>query len=150
MPRSRGERIAAAQEATTRAVARGALTEARARAWVERAETEDVAPIVDQLAAVRPPQVSAAMRHAPPGTDPALFAANPLHAAMKRIKPGLVAAAEQEGPPPKLFGDSDLPPFTASGLDPQVLARHPWPIRQAMASAPTLKAARTAAFTSDG
>jgi len=140
--RSRGEIIAAAQAATTAAVQRGALTEDRARHWVTRAEAgEDVAPVVDALAAILPPRPAAAMSHAPAGTDPVLFAANPLLSEMRRSKPALVAAAEQERPAPKLFGDKDLPPFTASGLPPEQLAQHPWPIRRLMAAAPTLKAA---------
>src|SRR5215472_11793799 len=143
MARSRGEIVAAAAAATTAAVARGALTEAGARRWQSRAEAgEDVAGIVGQLAAVLPPrQVAAAMAHAPAGADPALYAANPLHVQMRRSKPALVAAAEAESAPPRLFGDRDLPAFTASGLDPSVLASQPWPIRRQMAAAPTLAAA---------
>ena len=50
--------------------------------------------------------------------------------------------AEQLSPnPPALFGDQDLPPFTASGLDPRELASLPWPLRRPVAQASTLSAA---------
>jgi hypothetical protein len=53
-----------------------------------------------------------------------------------------VAAAKAENPNvPALFGDADLPPFTASGLDPRMLADLPWPLRRPVAQAPTLSAA---------
>jgi hypothetical protein len=37
-----------------------------------------------------------------------------------------------------LFGDADLPPFCASGLDPRLLADLPWPLRRPVAPATTL------------
>ena len=71
--------------------------------------------------------------------DLSLFAANGLLAELSRDKPALVAAAKAEDPnPPALFGDEDLPPFTASGLDPRELAALPWPLRRPVAQAPTL------------
>ncbi len=76
------------------------------------------------------------------GDDPSLFAANGLLAEHERDKPALVAAAKAEDPnPPALFGDQDLPPFTASGLDPRELASLPWPLRRPVAQASTLAVA---------
>jgi hypothetical protein len=78
----------------------------------------------------------------PPGVDPVLYAANPLLDEMRRDRPALVSAAMAEGPnPPRLFGGSDLPPFTASGLDPRILATLPWALRRPAAAMPTLKEA---------
>jgi hypothetical protein len=42
---------------------------------------------------------------------------------------------------PRLFGGCDLALITASGLDPQVLASLPWPLRRPVAEASTLKTA---------
>jgi hypothetical protein len=142
MPRSRGEIVAAAQAAATRAHARGAISEARVRYWTQLAEAgEDVAPVLDQLTATRPPpggQVAAAAP--PPGAGP-LYAANPILDEMRAARPALVAAAMADDPsPPRLFGDTDLPPFTASGLDPQVLASLPWPLRRPAAAMAKLSA----------
>jgi hypothetical protein len=140
MPRSRGEILAAAQAAATRAVERGAISQGRLRWWVGQAEAGiDVAPWLDELSPVNRP--AAAQRHAPPGEDPVQYSANPLLAEVRRAKPALVAAAEAEGPAPRLFGGADLPPFTASGLPPELLAAQPWPIRRALAEAPTRAAA---------
>ena len=143
MPRSRGEIIAAAQAAVARAVERGAIRESRARWWQDQADKGvDVAATLDALTAVLPPRrPAAAQRHAPPGEDPVQYSANPLLAEVRRAKPALVAAAEAEGPAPRLFGSADLPPFTASGLPPELLAAQPWPIRRALAEAPTRAAA---------
>jgi hypothetical protein len=67
---------------------------------------------------------------APPGVAPTLFAANPLLDQMQANRSALVAAAMRDNPnPPKLFDDRDLPLFTASGLDPAILAGLPWPLR---------------------
>ncbi len=74
--------------------------------------------------------------------DTSLFAPNGLLAELSRDRPALVAAAKAEDPtPPALFGDEDLPPFTASGLDPRMLADLPWPLRRPVAQATTLSAA---------
>lgn len=43
--------------------------------------------------------------------------------------------------PPTLFPSGDLPPFTASGLDPSVLADLPWLGRHAVAAEPDRRAA---------
>ncbi len=78
----------------------------------------------------------------PPGTNPLYYSVNQLLDEMRQAKPELVGAAMADDPdPPKLFGTTDLPPFTASGIDPQVLASLPWPIRRPVAEAPTLQAA---------
>jgi hypothetical protein len=70
-----------------------------------------------------------------------LYASNPLLTEMRALKPALVAAAMAEDPnPPMLFEDADLPPVTASGLDPAVLTGQPWPLRHYLAAAPTMAA----------
>jgi hypothetical protein len=51
------------------------------------------------------------------------------------------ALASAEAPPPTMFGAGDLPSFTASGIDPGVLAGIPWTARHAAAAAPTTAAA---------
>jgi hypothetical protein len=76
----------------------------------------------------------------PSGAGPDLYAPNPLLAQLRRTRPALVAAAMLEDPdPPELFGSSPLPPFTASGLDPQVLASLPWPLRRPAAAMAKLR-----------
>jgi hypothetical protein len=139
------------------AQARGAVTEESARWWL--AQGQDAVETVDMLAG-SPVLAAAAAPHsrqvvtdgggpgpvaaaaAPPGADPALYGANPILDEMRGLRPELVRAAMAENPNvPRLFGSADLPPFTASGLDPAHLAAQPWPIRRAMAEAPTRAAA---------
>jgi hypothetical protein len=142
------------EDAISDAIARGALTAGRAEHYRALARTRpDVADWVDRLqgnpvhAAAGRQQgrtfaTVAAAPAGPPGADPALYAANPLLYEMRRDRPALVQAAMAEDPnPPRLFGDRDLPPFTASGLDPAMLASLPWPVRREVAEAPTLAAA---------
>jgi hypothetical protein len=63
------------------------------------------------------------------------YARNP-HVDERRVSsPALVALARREGPAPTLFETGDLPPFTASGLDPQLLLQLPWQLRHAAATA---------------
>jgi hypothetical protein len=72
----------------------------------------------------------------PAGVDPRLFAANPL-VEQARQEPGgqqVVDAASKRTPPPTLFSGGDLPPFTASGIDPQELLTVPWFARHAVAA----------------
>ena len=133
-------------EAIAAAIGRGALTEAGAARWRAAAQPGAVrwldALSGDPVLAASRPQSGAfaTAAAAPPGADPLLFAQNPLHQEMRKTHPALVAAAEREnGPPPKLFGDRHLPCSTASGLPPEKLAAEPWPIRRAMAAAPTLQ-----------
>lgn len=66
------------------------------------------------------------------------YAANPIVADVAAISPGAYEAATREGDAPKLFsgGKSDVPPFTASGLDPQLLLKLPYGVRHAAASEP--------------
>jgi hypothetical protein len=131
------------------AVERGALSPGRADYWRARAAMGEDVSIVDELASARPPQpiraaapgrryVDVAAARAPAGADPALFASNGLLAEVERSHPALVAAARSEGPPPELFGDAPLPPFTASGLPPEQLASLPWPLRRPVAAATSL------------
>lgn len=44
-------------------------------------------------------------------------------------------SAVREAPTPTLFADGDLPPFTASGVDPRELRKVPWFARHAVAAA---------------
>jgi hypothetical protein len=75
-------------------------------------------------------------RSVPAGStaDP-IYARNPLvdEARRTRAQASLQAAADA----PTLFHSGDLPPFTASGIDPENLLRVPWQARHAVASAPT-------------
>jgi hypothetical protein len=67
---------------------------------------------------------------------------NPLLDEMRQQNPALVDAAMADDPsPPKLFGDRDLPPFTASGIDPHLLGGLPRALRRPVAAAPTMKGA---------
>lgn len=134
------------------AVQRGAVSESRAGYYRALAAAGEDISYVDDLAGtgggevyaaggvgttVNPPQ----MPHRA-DTDPTLFAVNPLFEELSASRPFLVSAAMAENPnPPKLFGDRDLPPFTASGLDPNILMQLPWPLRRPVAAAGTLKAA---------
>jgi hypothetical protein len=56
------------------------------------------------------------------------------------------AQAVSEGPPPKMFsgGSSDLPAFTSSGIDPQLLLQVPGYCRHAIAAEPDRSAALAA------
>lgn len=67
------------------------------------------------------------------------YAPNPLADDYEQVNPATYATAvAKAGPPPKMFdgGMSDLPPFTASGVDPQVLLRLPFTARHAAAAVP--------------
>ena len=125
------------------AVQRGAISASRVPYWRAVAEGGgyDMA-VLDELAAVGPPQpVTASTRlDVRPGVAAAAPAGYPddFVAELRQRHPGTVAAAESEGPAPRLFGSADLPPFTASGLDPSYLATLPWPLRCPVAAAPTL------------
>jgi hypothetical protein len=143
------------EQAITDAIARGAITVARAGYWRALARTRgDVPEWLDALtgseviaAGQRPERPFATVGDgpvaaAPPGADPAMYAANPLLYQMRRDRPALVTVAMADNPdPPTLFESGDLPPFTASGLPPSVLAGLPWPLRRPVAEAATLKAA---------
>lgn len=66
------------------------------------------------------------------------FAVNPLADDVAALSPTAHQAASTESPAPKLFagGKADVPPFTASGLDPQLLLKLPYGVRHAAASEP--------------
>ncbi len=61
---------------------------------------------------------------------------NPLVAAAMRDRPNRIAARATD-PVPTLFASGDLPPFTASGIDPNVLLQVPWQARHPVAAAAT-------------
>ena len=141
-------------QAIADALDRGAVSEARTGYWRALARTQPDA--VEWLDMLHGSAVMAAARRAersfftvgdgpiaaaaPGGADPALYAANPILYEMRRDRPALVRAAMADDPnPPTLFESGDLPPFTASGLPPSVLAGLPWPLRRPVAEAGTLK-----------
>jgi hypothetical protein len=72
----------------------------------------------------------------PAGVDPRVYAANPLVDEARHSPSGrrAIAAAEKRAAAPTLFTGGDLPPFTASGLDPQELLKVPWYARPALAA----------------
>jgi hypothetical protein len=93
------------------------------------------APLSAAVAA--PSGSSRAARTVPAGSstvDP-IYARNPLvdEARRTRSQASLQAASDA----PTLFHSGDLPPFTASGIDPDNLLRVPWQARHAIASAAT-------------
>lgn len=141
------------------AVQRGAISTARAAHWQQRANAGEDISIVGSFpgspsqarenashggriaAAVEDwyPNAGEPLSMQPDG-DAALYAVNPLLTEMQLTKPGLVAAAMRDNPnPPRLFGSRDLPLFTASGLDPNVLSALPWPLRRPVAAVATLR-----------
>jgi hypothetical protein len=63
-------------------------------------------------------------------------ASNPIAAAARAQRPAQVAAAQATGlSEPTLFHSGDLPPFTASGIDPAQLLTVPWQARPTVAAA---------------
>lgn len=91
--------------------------------------------VMARVAAVRPqapppsPSRGAGGRFGHPSpTDVSALARTPSH---------LARARSSASPEPTLFGGGDLPPFTASGIDPQALLQVPWQARHALASAAT-------------
>lgn len=82
---------------------------------------------------------SVAASEAAPVQQGSKYAANPL---LEQLPRRIAASAAQTVPPPKLFGDADLPPHTASGLDPALLKTVPWKARHAVAEANTIESAR--------
>ncbi len=74
-----------------------------------------------------------------PGTVVTLdaWARNPLLDDLRQVDPVWLASAQRRSPAPTLFLSGDLPPFTASGIDPSVLLQAPYLARHALASTPT-------------
>jgi hypothetical protein len=62
---------------------------------------------------------------------------NPLIEDYEQINAATLTHARAEGPEPTLFESGDLPPFTASGVDPEVLNRLPYTARHAAAAEPS-------------
>ncbi len=62
------------------------------------------------------------------------YGRNPLVDDLRQSVPAAYALAMREGPPPTLFASGDLPPFCASGIDPQMLAKVPWFLRHEAAA----------------
>lgn len=69
--------------------------------------------------------------------DVDVYGPNPEVERIKLQAPEAYAMAVREGTPPKMFaaGTADLPPFTASGVEPRLLTRLPYTLRHAAASA---------------
>lgn len=66
------------------------------------------------------------------------WSTNPLLDDAEQAQPALVDLARKtNGDPPTLFESGDLPPFTASGVDPQHLTRLPFRTRHAAATEPS-------------
>jgi hypothetical protein len=63
-------------------------------------------------------------------------ALNPLLEIETRNRPNLVEIAKTEAPVPTMWATGDLPPFTASGIDPEMLRYVPWQARHAAAAEP--------------
>ena len=70
-------------------------------------------------------------------TGAAVFGRNPVVAAAAARDVHAYTAAAAKAAPPTLFAGGDLPPFTASGIDPAKLLSVPWQARHAIAAAPT-------------
>lgn len=81
----------------------------------------------------------------PAGADPR-YLRNPLVDRLRGESRTVHAAATGTGrPAPTLFTGGDLPPYTASGFDPQQLLQLPWYARHAAAAARTIEAAQDVA-----
>jgi hypothetical protein len=63
-------------------------------------------------------------------------ALNPLLEIETQNRPNLVNLAKSEAPAPTMWATGDLPPFTVSGLDPEMLRYVPWQARHAAAAEP--------------
>ena len=67
-----------------------------------------------------------------------LYPVSPVAAELRARNQVLASRAALSGTPaPTLFSTGDLPPFCASGIDPQALLQVPWQARPAVASAAT-------------
>lgn len=64
------------------------------------------------------------------------FGPNPLVTDLEARRPKLAKMAKDRGPAPTLFATGNLPPFTASGVDPDLLKGLPYNWRHAAASEP--------------
>ena len=67
------------------------------------------------------------------------YGLNPLADDYRQVNDGTYRIAlSKAGPPPKMFagGSADLPAFTASGIDPQLLLKLPFTARHAVAALP--------------
>lgn len=65
------------------------------------------------------------------------YGPNPMLEDLKQASPAAYKAAlKKAGPPPTLFESGDLPPFTASGIEPGLLMKLPWHQRHRAAEEP--------------
>ncbi|MEV8510834.1 hypothetical protein [Dactylosporangium sp. NPDC051484] len=78
----------------------------------------------------------------PAGVDAKWLRLNPeLDDLTARQGAAVLATSTQNQDVPTLFESGDLPPFTASGIDPHLLANVPWTVRHAIAETPDRAAA---------
>lgn len=96
----------------------------RAIAASTRDDSDDYAEYAALYGTAGHPVAAAVSTYRP---DP--YALNPLADELRELQPALYRAAARSGPPPTLFAVSDIPPFTASGIDPVLLMSLPWQAR---------------------
>jgi len=128
------------------AVATSRIGESRKAFWRSQLAAGKVsASAIERLASVDIPAVPAAPRTRPlnlraataPPEGAGAWSPNPIVAAARSREPRAAAAASTKRAAPTLFAGGDLPPFTASGVDPQVLLQVPWLARHPVAAAGT-------------
>lgn len=153
----RDRRRWAGEDVISYCTATGRFAHARAAHWrtelaagrISEAALEGLAPAlqvngpgVAASASTYAPTVSASI---PAGADPAGYATNPLVDSLLAQPYGQQivndACAAAGGQAVTLFESGDLPPFTASGIDPSVLAALPWRARHAIAEEPDQQSA---------
>src|SRR6266567_480238 len=107
--------------------------------WVDALEGSPYRTGRTVSAAQAYPTMAALPAVPPPANDQDLYSSLALMAEMRRGRPALVQAALAENPNyPRLFGNADLPPITASGMPVAVLPGQPWPLRRLLAGVSTL------------
>jgi pyruvate/2-oxoglutarate dehydrogenase complex dihydrolipoamide acyltransferase (E2) component len=95
-------------------------------------------PVVDDWDTIGAPPEPTEIQPRHSEWGPNLVAVDPWHRnalaeEARQANPALYALASATEPAPTLFASGDLPPFTASGIDPRELLRLPWRARHAAA-----------------
>jgi hypothetical protein len=105
----------------------------------QKSEEQGMADVIHGRGCTCCPQASSLPRPAAPVAR-LRSSANPVGARIAEERPTEFARARTANrePEPTLFPSGDLPPFTASGIDPSVLLQVPWQARVALAGAGTL------------
>lgn len=129
------------EDPVTYGIRTGRLAPSRAADWRQMIADGTISPgfIEESLPPHLEVGVAASDGGVPAPSAGSKYALNPLYDQLPRR---IAASAALTKEPPKLFGDVDLPPRTASGLDPQVLVTLPWKARHAVADAPTVDCAQ--------